>query len=208
MANTQSQFGFKHQGYLSGGAPDYQLATYPILKSNATAIGFGDPVSYANATSPYVVQSIQNVNATGNATAAPIVGIFQGCVYIPTTGLQIPQWSPYWPGVTANVDATAYVIDAPNAKFLVATLQTAVTSANIGNVVNFTTGAPATTGGGFSIATIDQSTATSLATTTIYYPFRVLGLYAGVGNGSDPTTNYNWAVVGFNWQLNRTFVGA
>jgi hypothetical protein len=207
MANTQSTFGFKHQGYLPGGAPDYQLSTYAILKTNATAIGNGDPVSYVNATSVYITQMVEQSSATGNATTLPVVGIFQGCVYIPSSGLQIPTWSPYWPGVTVSADATAYVMDAPNAKFLVATLQTAVTSANIGNCVNFTTGAPTTTGGGFSIATIDQSTATSLGTTALTLPFRILGLYPGVGNGSDPTTNYNWAVVGFNYQLNRGFFG-
>ena len=202
MANTQAQFGFKHLGYLSGGAPDYQLRTYAVQSTNATKIGFGDPVIMAagTAASPYIIQ------ATGAlATTQPIVGIFQGCEYIPSGG-GAPAWSPFYPGSVAQ-DAIAYVIDAPNAQFLVATLQTAVTSAMIGQVVNFTTGACATVGGGFSIATIDQSTATSSGTTTSVLPFRIIGLYAGVGNGSDPTTNYNWAIVAFNYQLNRSFVG-
>ncbi len=200
MANTQATFGFKHQGYLSGGAPDYQLTNYAIQSSNATQIGFGDPVMAANATSAFIIQ------ATGAlATTAPIIGIFQGCEYIPAAG-GAPQWSPFFPGSVAQ-NATAYVIDAPNAKFLVAALNTAILTTNIGNAVNFTTGQCATVGGGFSVATIDQSTATTTGTTTSLLPFRILGLYPGVGNGSDPTTPFNWAIVGFNFQIHRSFVG-
>ena len=62
----------------------------------------------------------------------------------------------------------------------------------------------ATVGAGLAIATIDQSTATSSGTTVQLLPFRITGLYPGVGNGSDPTTAYNWAVVGFNFQLFRS----
>lgn len=202
MANTQATFGFKHTGFLSGGAPDFQLSTYALQSSNATKIGFGDPVVLGAATSanPYIVQGTGAL-----ATTQPVVGIFQGCEYIPSGGGTV-AWSPFWPGASA-VDAVAYVLDAPNAKFLVATLATALTSANVGQVINFTTGACSTTGGGFSIATVDQSTATSTGTTTSVLPFRVLGLYPGVGNGSDPTTNFNWVTVGFNFQLNRSFVG-
>ena len=200
MANTQSQFGFKHLGYLGGGAPDYQLSHYTISSSNATAIGFGDPVQYVSGSGAFITQ------ATGsNATTSPIVGIFQGCYFVPSAG-GAPVWSPYWPG-TQNSNGTAMVIDAPNAKFLVAALNTAIVSTNIGNAVNFTTGAPATTGGAFAIATIDQSTATTTGTTASFLPFRILDLYQGVGNGSDPTTAFNWAVVGFNFQIMRSNVG-
>jgi len=200
VANTQSQFGFKQYGYSPGGAPDYQLSAYTIQSTNATPIGFGDPVIIANATSPYIIQ------ATGAlATTTPIIGIFQGCWYSPTAN-SAPIWSPYFPGSTST-NATAYVIDAPNALFLVATLQTAVTTANIGNVINFTTGTPSTVGGAYSVATIDQSTATTTGTTASLLPFRIVKLYPGVGNGSDPTTNYNWAVVAFNYQLYRAQVG-
>lgn len=200
MANTQAQFGFKHIGYLSGGAPDYQQSTYAILSTYSTNIGFGDPVMYTNATTgPYIVQ------ATGAlATTGTLVGIFVGCQYTPAGG--IPTWSPFWPGA-ASTTAVAYVIDAPNAKFLVAALNTAIVSTNIGNAVNFTTGQCSTTGGGYSIATIDQSTATTTGTTASLLPFKIVGLYPGVGNGSDPTTPFNWAVVSFNNQQFRTQVG-
>lgn len=201
MANTQAQFGFQQFGYLPGSAPDYQLSSFAIQSTYATLIGNGDPVIYSTSSSPYIIQ------ATGAlATTMPILGIFQGCWYSPTAN-SAPVWSPYWPGSQAT-NATAYVVTAPGALFRVATLQTAVTTANIGNVVNFTTGTPSTVGAGLSVATIDQSTATSTGTTTSVLPFRIVGLYPGVGNGSDPTTNYNWAIVGFNYQLTRSFVGS
>src|SRR5262249_55031570 len=116
MANTASQFGFKHIGFLSGGAPDYQLATAAIQSSNSTKIFFGDPVMYTTASS-YIIQA----TGTGNVTA--IVGIFQGCTFTPSTGGP-PVWSPAWTGA-ANADATAYIVNAPNAQFLVAALHTA-----------------------------------------------------------------------------------
>lgn len=214
MANTQAQFGFVPIGYNGGGAPNYAQSSYAILKTYSTAIGFGDPVIRQNATSAYIIQ------ATGAlATAAPITGIFVGCMYTPVGGLGIPQWSPGWPGATVAADAVAYVIDDPAALFRVATLQTALGSGTIGQVVNFTTGVAATTGAMLSIATVDQATATSAGgTAASSLPFKIYGLwgpggggvpgaFGAVGNGTDPTTNYNWVVVGFNNQINRSPVG-
>jgi hypothetical protein len=203
MANTQATFGFKHQGYLSGGSVDFQLSTYAIQSTYSTQIGFGDPVSFTTSTTaPWIAQGAP----ASTATSAPLVGIFQGCSYVPSAGGP-PVWSPFWPG-NQNSNATAYVIDAPNAKFLVATLNTAIGSGNIGNLVNFTTGAPTTTGGGFSIATVDQSTLNAGGgTATVALPFRIVGMYQGVGNGADTTTAYNWVVVAFNNQIHRSMVG-
>lgn len=201
MANTQARFGFKHIGFLSGGSPDYQLTTRALQSTYSTFIGLGDPIVKLNATSNYVVQ------ATGTTImGAPLVGIFQGCQYTPAGG--VPTWSPYWPGAAA-ADAVAYIIDAPNALFLVATTLTAIATGAIGECAAFTGGVPATTGGGFSIATLDAATigtTTVVGTAVSSLPFRVVSMYQGVGNGSDPTTNYNWVVVGFNNQINRSLV--
>ena len=207
MANTQASFGFKLTGYISGGAPDQQLSTRAIAKANLTAIGFGDPVVRVNATSPYITQGAAS-------TSSPLEGIFQGCSYIPAGG-GAPVWSPGWPGVTQGADATAYIIDAPNAQFLVATLLTAITTGQIGSLINYTTGVTSTTGPMLSGATVDSSTinTTALGTTYSGLPFRIINVYGGtgnfggVGNGTDTTTNYNWVIVGFNNQINRTLGG-
>lgn len=196
MANTLVRFGFKHLGDMGGGSPTYQMTPRAVQSTYSTLIGFGDPVQKLNATSPYVIR------ATGTTTmTTPVAGIFQGCYYVPSGGT--PAWSPYWPGASV-VDGTAYLIDSPNALFLVGTLATAIGSGALGQVVTFTGGAPATTGGGYSNAVLDADTlGTAGGTAASFLPFRVNSLYAGIGNGSDPTTNYNWVVVQFNYQQNR-----
>ena len=48
MANVATQFGFKHQGYLGGGAVDYQPTPYPIRSGYSTVINFCDPVIFSS----------------------------------------------------------------------------------------------------------------------------------------------------------------
>jgi hypothetical protein len=202
VANTQSQYGFKHVGFLPGGAPDYQLQSFTIASTYSTAIGYGDPVTFSLGPTPATGTIIQATAA--NATTQPLVGVFQGCNLIPTTG-GAPVWSPFWPAAGAAANATAYLVSAPNALFQAATFSAAIGTADIGKNVNFTGGVPNTTGGGYSIATLDQTTLTSgMGTTSSFLPFKVFQLYPGIGNGSDPTTNFNWVIVGFNFQMNRT----
>mgnify|MGYP001578124983 CR=1 FL=1 len=196
MANTQAQFGFQHYGYLPGGAADYQLSKYQIQSSYATKIYFGDPV-IKSAASPYIRPATAGTAAGGTS----IVGIFYGCQYTPTGGT--PTWSPWFPA-SVGADATAYVIDAPNALFRVASLLTATPATAIGNNIGYSTGAGGTTvGGGFSTYVVDPA---SLAVSD-QLPFKVVALYPGVGNGSDTTSNYNWVIVGFTLQTYRTGTG-
>lgn len=192
MANTQAQFGFQQFGYMPGGAPDYQLTKYAIQSTYTTAIYFGDPV-IKSAASGYIRPM---TNATGVGTT--LLGIFQGCMYTPVGGY--PVWYPWYPAAAAGADAVAYVVDAPNALFRVAALLTAIPATAIGANVGFSTGAGGTTvGGGFSSYTLDQSTFTVNST----LPFQVWALYPGIGNGSDTTSNYNWAIVRFNNMLRQ-----
>lgn len=195
MANVQAQFGFRHIGFLSGGSPDYQLATRLISSANTTKIFRGDPVNKVPTTG-YIKQA-------ASGTTQTLEGIFDGCVYIPVGG-GTPIWSPFWPGTAAS-DATAYVINAPNALFLAATLLTSIQVSAIGANVDFNIGTGSTVGGGFSGATLDQSTVTTGTTNTL--PFQVYSLYQGIGNGSDATTNYDWAVVTFNNERFRQLTG-
>lgn len=194
MANVAAQFGFKHIGFLSGGAPDYQQSTRLLSKTYSTIIGFGDPVYKINATSNYIQQGTLLLS-----TSAPLQGIFVGCQFTPSGGLGIPQWSPFWPGA-ASADAVGYVIDAPNATFLVAANSTALVTSNIGNVANFVVGTASQVGGGYSAFTLDQATATGSGVTALNLPFKIVSLYQGIGNGSDPSTSFNWVVVTFNSQ--------
>jgi hypothetical protein len=195
MANVQSAFGFRHVGFLPGYAPDYQQLTRQIQSSNATKIFNGDPV-VKSAASNYIIQG-------SSATTNILEGIFVGCNYVPTGGQLTLQPSPFWVGSAAS-DATAYLINAPGSLFLAATLNTAIVTANIGNNVNFVIGTGSTSGGGFSGATLDQSTITTNVGSAAAFPFQIVDLYKGVGNGTDPTTPYNWVIVTFNNQRFRT----
>lgn len=193
MANVQSAFGFRHIGFLPGFAPDYQQTTRLIQSTNTTKIFNGDPVVKSGATN-YIVQGANNTTV--------LAGIFVGCNYIPTGGQLTLQPSPFWVGSAAS-DATGYLINAPGALFLAAALNTAIVTANIGANIGFAIGTGSTSGGGFSGATLDQS---SIATTNTL-PFQIVDLYRGVGNGSDPLTPYNWAVVTFNFQQYKSLTG-
>ena len=193
MANVQSAFGFRHIGFLSGAGPDYQQQTRLIQATNTTKIFNGDPV-FKGAGTNYIVQA-------SNSTTA-LTGIFVGCNYTPIGGLLTVQASPFWPGSSAS-DGTGYIINAPNALFLAAALNTAIVTANIGSNIGFAIGTGSTAGGGFSGATLDAST----IGTTNTLPFQIVSLYQGIGNGSDPTTPFNWAVVTFNNQQYKQLTG-
>lgn len=190
MANVQSAFGFRHVGYLPGYAPDYQQLKRLIQATNTTKIFMGDPVVKSGGTN-YIIQAANNTTA--------LEGIFVGCNYIPTGGQLTLQPSPFWIGAAAS-DATGYLINAPGALFLAAALNTAIITSNIGANIGFSIGTGSTSGGAFSGATLDQST----IGTTNTLPFQIVDLYAGVGNGSDPSTPFNWALVTFNAQRFRT----
>lgn len=206
MSNTQSAFGFKHVGFLPGSSPDYQLSTGLIQSSNTTAIFFGDPVQKV-ANSQYVAQA--------SSTTAPVVGIFQGCMLIPSTG-GAPTWSPYYPGA-AGADATAYVLSSPGALFMAAATNTNIPTTAIGENIGFAIGTGSTFGGGFSGATLDQTT----ISTTNTLPFQIVALFGstnatgdintgnfgGVGNGSDTTSAFNWVIVAFNNQRFKQLTG-
>lgn len=197
MANTQATFGFRHIGYTSGGAPDFQLATGLILSTNTTKIFRGDPV-IVNTTTGKIEQAA--------VTTAMVAGVFDGCVYTPVGGT--PQWSPFWPGAGASVDATAYLVNAPNALFMVAALNTSIVTANIGENLGFNLGT-GNTSNGFSAATVDQAGLTTLTTAPfkVVAPVTTSGNFGVVGNGGDPTTPFGWCIVTFNNQIYKTALG-
>lgn len=199
MSNTAYAFGFKHVGFLPGGAPDYQLSTRQIASSNTNSIYFGDPVLKSAASGFIDVATVNTLT---------IDGIFQGCMLIPSTG-GAPTWSLFYPGAAGAV-VTAYVLEAPNALFMAAATNTNIPASAIGENIGFSTGTGSTFGGGLSGYTLDQST----LSTTNTLPFQVVALFGGtngnfggVGNGSDSTSAYNWVVVAFNNQRFKQLTG-
>jgi hypothetical protein len=194
MSNTNAPNGFQYFGRQEGGSPTVGYTIRKVKLDNATAIGFGDPVSQLN--TGYVSLSV--------AGTLSIFGIFAGCEYL-NTAIGNVRWSPNWPGGTQGSDATAYIISDPQALFVVQSDNTAITFGDIGLNINPVIGTPATTAaGGVSTSTVAQST---LATTNTL-AFRVVGLLsqyipAGSVNGTDDTTAYNRVIVAPNfWDRN------
>lgn len=194
MTNTLAPFGFKHIGYLEGQAPNFAPQPRQILYSYNVEIFRGDPV--VSTAGGYIQQAV--------AGTTQIAGVFDSCTYLSVSqGRQV--WSNYWPAadVASGSVVTAYVITSPQAIFLAQSNGTAIGIADIGSNVNFAIGTGSAIGGGFSGATIDQTT---LATTNTL-PFKIYSLYAGVGNGSDTSSNYDYAVVVFNNQDFKSLTG-
>ncbi len=183
MANTTGYMGFKHIGFLPGYAPDYQLQAKTVAASNATSIYRGDPVTFS---AGYII-------AADATASAKVDGIFDGCTFVDASG--VTKWQPYCP---ASQTATCYLITAPGAMFLGQSTNTAITQANINSNIGYVIGTGQTTGGGFSLYTLDSGHIGTTAT----YPFRLVNLasaiYPSGVNGTDNSSAYNMAVVTFN----------
>jgi hypothetical protein len=196
MANTFAPFGFSQTGAAPGNAPTAEQATYSILYSDTNKIYTGDPIKIGS--NGYVAAW------TAGTAVSQMFGIFVGCKYLSTSQGRV-VWSPYWPGAdvasSAQSSIEAYVIpcspgSAP--RFVVQTgnsntTASAVTQADVGQNADVAMGTGSTLTGR-SGAYLDMYT----AGTTSTLPFRIIGLYQGVGNGSDATSANNWVIVEAN----------
>jgi hypothetical protein len=109
MANVSEKFGLRPYRKLDGTPLVGAQNRYTIASGHTTAIFQGDMVI------PLTSGNIDRHTA-GNATA--ILGVFNGCFYTdPTT--QKPTYRNYYPGGIAASDITAFVVDDPDAVFLV-----------------------------------------------------------------------------------------
>ena len=204
MANTQAYFGFLQFQGGAGGAPTFAQSTRRIASINTTAIYTGDPVMPVVSTANgYITQAAPGTTA--------LAGIFVGCKYL-STSQKRTVWSSYWPGSDATGDVEAYVIDDPNARFVV---QTSTSSFPMtGTATNMTSGVIGQNAQ-FSIGTGSTATGRSGAYlsslgTTATFPFTIVDYAIGFGNGGDPTTQYCNVIVQFNnevWRSNGAVTG-
>lgn len=192
MSNNFSPFGFRPVN-TSNGPINWRISTRRIA-STASAIYKGDAVvPDTGPTNGYIER------ATAGAT--PLAGIFWGCQYLSTSQKRV-IWNQYWPGSDATGDVIAYVIDDPNARFLVQTSGSAFqitgttstfTSSPVGQLaqLNVGTGSAITQQSGMYLDTLG---------TTATFPFVVVDMVLDPpgSNGADPTSNYNYVIVGFN----------
>jgi hypothetical protein len=181
MPNTNTPFGFRQ--YRGGGsAPTYEMNVMKIKSDNTTAIFDGDAVIPLS--TGYIGQA--------TASTVAIAGVFNGCKYT-SVSQKRTVWSNYWPGADANGDVEAYVINDPNARFVVQAGASAITLAdvNANAQLNVGTGNTATGQSGMFIDTVG---------TTATFPFRIVGLVEAPpgANGTDAASGYNHVVVAFN----------
>jgi hypothetical protein len=109
MANVVEKFGLRPYRKLDGTPLVGAQNRYTIANNYGTAIYQGDLVI------PVTAGNIER-HVYNNSTS--VVGVFNGCFYTdPTT--QKPTYSNYYPGSIAADDITAFVVDDPDAVFLV-----------------------------------------------------------------------------------------
>ncbi len=198
MANTNTPFGFREYQGGAGGAPTFTQTAMRIAATDTTAAFFGDPMY------PVIGTATGYITQAATPTTTVVAGIFAGCRYLSTSQKRV-VWSNYWPGADATGDVTAYVINDPAARFVAMGNSTTF---NIGGTLTSWTTSPYAQfaiGTGNTANGISGAYLTSLGT-TVTYPFIVTDLitFPPGANGADPTTAYNWVVVGFNNQLART----
>lgn len=195
MANANTPFGFSQYSG-NGSAPTYEQVPVQIAY-NASAIYFGDPVEPdANG---------QVIRSDGTIAAAGIAGIFVGCKYL-SVSQKRTVWSNYWPGsdVASSQTVEGYIVNDPNARFLVQTGATGATQSTVNLNIGFDIGS-GNTSNGLSGAFVDVTTAAA-GTTTL--PFRVIGLVTEPpGSAGTEAGAYNRVIVAFNNVTTKNFTG-
>lgn len=189
MANVNAPFGFRHLGVLGGSAPNFGMINRKIAAADTADIFTNGPVK--SLSTGYVAAW------TATTAVSQLAGIACGFQYL-NTSRGSTVFTPLWIGGDNTGDGNALIIPCAGAvgpTFLVQSSGTAITLADVGlNAdVSMGTGSVIT---GISGATLDQATLAATAT----LPFRVVGLYNGVGNGSDAASSFNWVIVVANVQ--------
>ena len=190
MANQLEKFGLRPYRKLDGTPLVGAQNRYTIASGHTTAIYQGDMVI------PLAAGNIDRHTA-GNGTA--VVGVFNGCFYTdPTT--QKPTYRNYYPGSIAASDITAFVVDDPDAVFLV-DADAAFTRAGLfaNYSVTNTTGVTQT---GLSKVQLDVSTAATANTFVV----QAIDISQDPDNSDTSTSNAN-ILVRINNHFYRSGVG-
>lgn len=196
MANTFAPFGFsQYRG--TGSSPTYEQVQ-GFCNYNTAAMYAGDPV----------YRITDGSIGPGTPGAGILAGVFVGCEYLSVSQSRT-VWRNYWGSgdVASTNTVTTYVVNDPNAQFLVqtggsTTVGLAIT--DIGANVQFAYGTPNPMSG-ISGAYIDM-TVTPAVTATL--PFKVTGLVTSPPGANGTTIGpYDYAIVAFNNVETKTLTG-
>lgn len=195
MSSTAFPFGMVPTQQLAQGYNTQGFQAYQIEDGEATAIFFGDVVELL--TTGYIEKDV------GTTTLTP-QGVFVGCSYIsPTLGYYLNSQS--WPaatttGVTTGAGKpTAYVVNDPNAVFMIqgdGSIPLSALGANAAIVQTAGTAAIGKSRNALSVSSID---------TTDTLPLRIVGLAELPGNDWGDT--YTIVLVKFNNHQLTTLTG-
>ena len=109
MANVVEKFGLRPYRKLDGTPLVGAQNRYTVEANDSIAIYQGDLVT---------VTADGNIARHSAGTSTAVVGVFNGCFYTdPTT--KKPTYSNYYPGSVNASDITAFVVDDPDAVFLI-----------------------------------------------------------------------------------------
>ena len=179
MANVLEKFGLRPYRKLDGTPLVGAQNRYTIASAYATPIYQGDLVTVNTAGN---IERYSAANEAGLSTA--VVGVFNGVFYSdPTT--QKPTYLNYYPGGVAASDITAFVVDDPDAVFLI-NADEAFTRADLykNYAVTNTTGVTQT---GNSKTQLDVSN----SGTTISFVLQAIDISQDPDNSDTATSNAN-----------------
>lgn len=199
MGSINAPFGLRVTGRHDNGSLEV-FRQYPIASGYNTNIAAGDVVQWVDGGTS---TTIEKQTATGDTSAdIDMLGVFVGCSYTdPSTG---QLWfSNMWPAGTAASDAMAFVVDDPQALYVVQA-STSITNANdiYGKNAAFVQTAPNTT---FKISRVSLDVST--LGTDANLPLRVVD-YLGGARGNEPGTSYPLLVVKLNYTQMTSTTGA
>lgn len=198
MGSVNAPFGLRVTGRLDNGSLEV-FRQYPIASGYAANIAAGDVVYLVdNGTSTTIAKQ----TATGDTSAdIAMLGVFVGCSYTdPSTG-QI-TFSNMWPTGTVASDALAFVVDDPQALYVVQADEAITNSLDIyGKNAAIVQGTVNTTFKASRVA-LDAST----IGTDANLPLRIID-YVGGPRGGEAGTTYPLLVVKLNYTQLTAAVG-
>jgi hypothetical protein len=198
MGSVNAPFGLRVTGRLDNGSLEV-FRQYPIASGYAANVAAGDIVALSDGGT---ATTIVKTTATGDTSAdISMLGVFVGCSYTdPSTG-QI-TFSNMWPTGTVASDALAFVVDDPQALYVVQADEAITNSLDIyGKNAAIVQGAVNTTFKASRVA-LDAST----IGTDANLPLRIID-YVGGPRGGEAGTTYPLLVVKLNYTQLTAAVG-
>jgi hypothetical protein len=198
MGSVNAPFGLRVTGRLDAGSLEV-FRQYPIASGLAANIAAGDIVNLVdNGTSTTITKQ----TATGDTSAdIAMLGVFVGCSYTDPSTNQL-TFSNMWPTGTVASDALAFVVDDPQALYVVMADEAITNTLDIyGKNAAIVQGSVNTTFKASRVA-LDAST----LGTDANLPLRIID-YVGGPRGDEVGTTYPLLVVKLNYTQLTAAVG-